>query len=500
MATPTIDEFREQVRAEVITADDPGYDAARAVWNAMSDKRPLAVIRAEQVADVMAAVSFARDTGLDLSIRGGGHSAPGFGTNDGGVVIDLSLMRHVHVDPQAGTARSGGGATWGDFNYATHAYGLATTGGIVSTTGVAGLTLGGGIGYLTRGYGLSLDNLKSAGVVTADGQYRTANKDENADLFWALRGGSGNFGVATSLEFQVHPVKDVYVGLFFYELDQAASLLRFFRDFIKDAPEAYGAFPAFQIAPPLPFIPEDRHGDTFCAAVVHWAGPLEEGEQAMAPFRDLAPRVAEMVGAMPYPALNAAFDGLFPKGMRSYWKGSYVTELTDAAIDAHLAHGPNVPGVSANDAPVSHQRRSQPGWFGGDGVRVPGRDLRPRHRRGLAGSGRRPGTHQVGSRLLRNHRAVLRGRRLHQLHVRRRSGPRPGQLRRELPAAGRGQAGLRSGEPVSPQPKHQTVSAERLPATRPAPRRKGPGVHFQSAGRSSAMNRYPKVGSSAWMP
>jgi FAD/FMN-containing dehydrogenase len=344
---PTVQDLREQVRAPVITAEDPEYDAARAVWNAMFDKRPLAVVRAEQVADVIATVNFARDAGLELSVRGGGHSAPGFGTNDDGVVIDLSLMRHVHVDPQARTARAGGGATWGDFNYATHAFGLATTGGIISTTGVAGLTLGGGIGYLTRGYGLSLDNLLSVDVVTADGQYRTASRDENADLFWAMRGGSGNFGVATSLEFQVHPVKDVYVGIFFYEIDETANLLRFFREFIKDAPEAYGGFPAFQVAPPLPFIPEARHGDTFCVAIVHWNGPLEEGEQAMAPFRELAPRVGEMVGPMPYPALNAAFDGLFPKGLRSYWKGSYVTELTDAAIEAHVAHGPNVPGVSA---------------------------------------------------------------------------------------------------------------------------------------------------------
>jgi FAD/FMN-containing dehydrogenase len=187
---------------------------------------------------VISAVNFARDQGLDLSVRGGGHSAPGFGTNDDGVVIDLSLMRTVYVDPEARTARAGGGATWGDFNYATHAFRLATTGGIVSTTGVAGLTLGGGIGYLTRGYGLSLDNLLSVDVVTADGQYRRASKDENADLFWGLRGGGGNFGVATSLEFQLHPVNDVYVGIFFYELDQAADLLRFFREFIPDAPEA----------------------------------------------------------------------------------------------------------------------------------------------------------------------------------------------------------------------------------------------------------------------
>jgi FAD/FMN-containing dehydrogenase len=347
MGKPSVSDLREQVRALVVTADDPGYDAARAVWNGMFDRRPLAIVQAEQVADVISAVNFARDAGLELAVRGGGHSAPGFGTNDDGVVIDLSLMRTVHVDPGARTARAGGGATWGDFNYATHAFGLATTGGVVSTTGVAGLTLGGGIGYLTRGYGLSLDNLLSVDVVTADGQYRRASAEENADLFWGLRGGGGNFGVATSLEFKLHPVNDVYVGLFFYELDQTANLFRFFREFITDAPEAYGTFPAFQVAPPLPFIPEDRHGDTFCAAVVHWAGPLEEGEKAMTPFRDLAPRVAEMVAPMPYPALNAAFDVLFPKGMRSYWKGAYVTELTDAAIEQHMIHGPKAPGVSA---------------------------------------------------------------------------------------------------------------------------------------------------------
>jgi FAD/FMN-containing dehydrogenase len=343
----SIGQLREQVRAPIITADDPGYDEARAVHNGMFDKHPRVIVRAEQVADVMTAVNFARDGGLDLSIRGGGHSAPGFGTNDDGLVIDLSLMRHVHVDPAARTARAGGGATWGDFNYATHAYGLATTGGIVSTTGIAGLTLGGGIGYLSRGYGLSIDNLVSAEVVTADGQVVNASATEHPDLFWALRGGGGNFGVVTSFEFRLHPVKDVYVGLFFYELDAAGDLLRFFRQFIPTADESYGAFPAFQIAPPLEFVPPNRVGDTFCAAVVHWSGPLDQGEAAMKPFRDLAPVVAEMVGPMPYPALNAAFDPLFPKGIRSYWKGNFVTELTDAAIDQHLAFGPKVPEVSA---------------------------------------------------------------------------------------------------------------------------------------------------------
>jgi FAD/FMN-containing dehydrogenase len=347
MTRPTIEQLRAEVRAPVLTSSDPGYDEARTVHNGMFDKHPAVIVRAEQAADVVAAVNFARDSDLDLSIKGGGHSAPGFGTNDGGVVIDLSLMRYVLVDPTARTARTGGGATWGDFNYATHAYGLATTGGIVSTTGVAGLTLGGGIGHLARGYGLSLDNLLSAEVVTADGQIRTASQEQHPDLFWALRGGGGNFGVVTSFEYQLHPVKDVYVGLFFYEVDQAGALLRFYRDFIKDAPEAYGCFPAFQIAPPLEFIPADRHGDTFCAAVVHWAGPLDQGDVAMKPFRDLAPVVAEMVAPLPYPALNSAFDALYPKGIRAYWKGNFVTELTDAAIAAHVEHGPKVPEISA---------------------------------------------------------------------------------------------------------------------------------------------------------
>jgi FAD/FMN-containing dehydrogenase len=206
---PTVEQLREQVRATVITADDPGYDEARSVHNGMFSRYPAAVIRAEQVADVVAAVNFARDSGLELAVRGGGHSAPGFGTCDAGVVIDLSPMRSVYVDPATATARVGGGATWADFNYAAHAFGLATTGGIVSTTGVAGLTLGGGIGYLARPYGLSIDNLRSAQVVTADGRVVTASPAENDDLFWALRGGGGNFGVVTSFEFQLHPVDDV---------------------------------------------------------------------------------------------------------------------------------------------------------------------------------------------------------------------------------------------------------------------------------------------------
>ena len=347
MGSSTLSDLRERVRGEVVTAEDEGYDEARAVHNGMIDRRPIAVVRVANVGDVMAAVAHARDNDLPLSIRGGGHSAPGFGTNDGGVVIDFADRRGVRVDPASQTARAEAGATWGDFNAATHAFGLATTGGVISTTGIAGLTLGGGIGYLSRGLGLSLDNLVSADVVTADGQFLVASENENADLFWALRGGGGNFGVCTALEYQLHPVDDVYWGPMFFEIEETENILRFYRDFIDDAPDEMGVFPAFQIAPPLPFIPEDRHGDLFVALVACWAGPPEEGEQRFKPFHDVAEVKAEHVGRVPYPAINAAFDGLFPKGIRQYWKGNFVKELTDDAIAAHVEHGARTPTVSS---------------------------------------------------------------------------------------------------------------------------------------------------------
>ena len=348
MADLKIQELRGRVGGEVIAPEDAGYEEARGVYNAMIDKRPAVVVRAANVDDVVAAVNFAREGSVDLAVRGGGHSVPGFGTCDGGVVIDLSGMRNVTVDPANNTARAQGGATWGDFNDATHVHGLATTGGIISTTGVGGLTLGGGIGYLCRGFGFSLDNLVSADVVTADGQSLVASDRENEDLFWALRGGSGNFGVVTSFEFRVHPVNDIYGGPMFYELSEAETILRFYRDYIADAPREMGVFPAFQIAPPLPFIPEDRHGDTFVALVGCWAGPVEQGEEMFKPFHDVAPVVAEFVGPAPYPALNSAFDALYPAGeLQHYWKASFVKELTDDAIAAHLEHGPKVPVLNS---------------------------------------------------------------------------------------------------------------------------------------------------------
>src|ERR671936_1726051 len=279
MGTIALEELRGMVRGQVIAPEDEGYEDARRVYNAMIDRRPAVVVRAANAGDVISAVNAAREAEVDLSVRGGGHSVPGFGTNDGGVVIDLSGMRGVRVDPAGKTARAEGGATWGDFNAATGACGLATTGGIISTTGIGGLTLGGGIGYLARGFRLSIDNLISAHVLLADGRFVTASDRENEDLFWAIRGGGGNFGVVTSFEFKLHPVKDIYGGPMFYDIRDAKYILELYRDLIKDAPEEMGGFPAFQIAPPLPFIPENRHGQRHALFVACWAGPIEEGEK-----------------------------------------------------------------------------------------------------------------------------------------------------------------------------------------------------------------------------
>jgi FAD/FMN-containing dehydrogenase len=347
MAPMTLESLKESVRGPVITPDDPQYDDARRVYNGMIDRRPRVIVRPANTGDVMTAVRFAQDNDLPVATRGGSHSVPGFGTADDAVVVDLSLRRSVRVDPHTHNARAEGGATWGDFNAATHAYGLATTGGIISTTGIGGLTLGGGIGHLCRGLGLSCDNLISADVVTADGTLHVASEKENDDLFWAIRGGGGNFGVVTSFEYQLHTLENIYGGPMVFELDHAQTVLEFYRDYITNAPEEMGVFPAFQIAPPLPFIPEDRHGEPFLLLLACWAGALEDGEQAFRPFHDVAPVMAEHVGPLPYPALNSAFDALQPPGLQHYWKANFVRELTDDAIQAHLEHGPKLPAVSS---------------------------------------------------------------------------------------------------------------------------------------------------------
>ena len=337
----------DATRGAVSISTSPDYDQARAVYNGMIDRRPLAVVHAVDVADVQTAVLAARESGLDLAVRGGSHSVPGFGTVDDGIVLDLGAMKGIRIDPVARVGRVQGGCTWGDFDHAAHAFGLATTGGIISTTGVAGLTLGGGIGHLARAHGLSIDNLRSVDVVLADGTFVTASAQEHPDLFWALRGGGGNFGVVVELEFDLHPVDTVYGGPMFFELDAAEELLTTYRDWIAAAPRAMSAFPAFQIAPPLPFVPEDRVGQPFALVVACFNGSDEEGERLLGDLRAVGEPVAQHVGRMPYPALNSAFDGLLPPGLQHYWKAAFQPELTDDVIAAHLRHGPRVPAVES---------------------------------------------------------------------------------------------------------------------------------------------------------
>ncbi|MEX0665403.1 MAG: FAD-binding oxidoreductase [Acidimicrobiia bacterium] len=345
MAESAVDSLRGQVSGEVITADSTSYEEARKVYNGMIDMHPLAVVRCTGPADVAAVIGVAGKEGLDLSVRGGGHSAPGFGTNDGGIVIDLSPLQDVVVDAGAKTARAGGGCTWEGFNEATHAHGLATTGGIIGSTGIAGLTLGGGIGYLSRKYGLSCDNLLSAEVVTADGQVLTASEQQNDDLFWALRGGGGNFGVVTTFEYRMHPVAEIYGGAIAYPVARADEVLHFYREHIANAPEELGGFVGFHLAPPLPFLPEEWHFKNVCLAVLCWTGPIEEGEKRIKPFFDVVAPVGSHVGPMPYPALNTLFDPLLPPGLQHYWKASFERELSDGAIAVHVEHGSKVPSI-----------------------------------------------------------------------------------------------------------------------------------------------------------
>ncbi|MGY1638863.1 FAD-binding oxidoreductase [Geodermatophilus sp. SYSU D00742] len=347
MTTQLPGTLADRVRGQVIRPGDDDYEQARRVYNGMIDAHPDLVVRCAGADDVAAVVRYAAENGRDLAVRGGGHSVPGFGTGDGAVVADLSMMQAVDVDPELRTASAGGGTTWGRFNDATAASGLATTGGIVSTTGIGGLTLGGGIGYLCRGYGLSCDNLLAAEVVLADGTVVTADENENADLFWALRGGGGNFGVVTRFTYRVHPVGTILGGPMFFELSDAAAVLAFFRDFIRDAPREYGGYPGFHQAPPLPFIPEDRVGESFAAVVSCWTGSPAEGERVLDRFRQVARPMAEHVGPMPYPALNSLFDPLLPPGLQNYWKAVFVTDLTDEAIAAHVEHGSRVPSASS---------------------------------------------------------------------------------------------------------------------------------------------------------
>jgi FAD binding domain/Berberine and berberine like len=338
-----VDSLRATFRGPLVGPDDPDFDVARNVWNAMVDKRPAVVARCTGPADVVAAVNFAREHELVTAVRGGGHSAAGKGTCDDGIVIDLSLMKGVRVDAPAQTVRAQGGVTWGDYDHETQAVGLATPGGVISTTGIAGLALGGGFGWLTRRFGLSCDNLLSADVVTAAGESLACSESENSELFWALRGGGGNFGVATSFEFRAHPVGPLVLGgLIGWPLAQASEILAFHREQTRSAPDALGISAVFVTAPPLPFVPEALHFQPAVVVVFCWSGDIEEGREIIRPWLDLAPPI-QMVEAMPYTMMQTIQDDLAPPGRHSYWKSGYLTELPDEAIAAAAEVAAGVP-------------------------------------------------------------------------------------------------------------------------------------------------------------
>lgn len=350
-STPLPDETVEQLaaplRGAVIQPSDPRYDEARSVYNAMIDKYPALIARCVDVADVIAAVNFAREKGLLLAIRGGGHNGAGLGTCDGGLVIDLAPMKGVHVDPDARTARVAGGCTWGDVDHATHAFGLATPSGIISTTGVGGLTLGGGLGHLSRKHGLSIDNLLEVDVVLADGRFVTANERDHADLFWAVRGGGGNFGVVTSFLFRLHPVDTIVGGPTFWPLDQAADVMRWYRDFLPAALEDLNGFFAFLTVPPAAPFPEHLHLQKMCGIIWCYTGPAEKADEVFAPVQQVGTPALHGVHPMPFPALQSAFDGLYTPGDQWYWRADFVNELSDEAIARHVEHGSKMPTIQS---------------------------------------------------------------------------------------------------------------------------------------------------------
>ena len=339
--------FRAQMRGTLIEPGEPGYEAARRVYNAMIDKRPRLIAQCANVADVIAAVRFARENDLLVAVRGGAHNGGGLGVCDDGLVIDLGRLRGVRVDPVARTVRAEGGCTWGDVDHATHAFGLATPAGIISTTGVGGLTLGGGIGYLSRRFGLTIDNLLSVDMVLADGSFTTASARNNDDLFWAVRGGGGNFGIVTSFEFRLYPLSHVVAGPTLWPLERATEVLHWYREFLPNAAPELNGFFAFLTVPPAAPFPDALHREKMCGIVWCYAGDVARAEATFASVRALQPTF-EHVGPVPYPMLQRAFDGLYPPGLQWYWRADFVNELSDNAVDLHVQHGSQLPTLHSS--------------------------------------------------------------------------------------------------------------------------------------------------------
>jgi FAD/FMN-containing dehydrogenase len=339
-----IQELKGSFRGEILLPSDDTYESARKIWNAMIDKHPALIVRCAAASDVVRAVNFARDNGLVLAVRGGGHNIAGNAMCDNGIVIDLSQMKAASVDPDARRVTIEGGATLADLDAATQAHGLATPVGINSTTGVAGLTLGGGFGWLSRKYGMTIDNLESAEVVTAAGEVVRANAAEHHDLFWALRGGSGNFGVVTRFEFRLHPVgPDVLSGLIVYPISGAKSVLQQYREFVAKAPDDLSVWTVLRQAPPLPFLPDEVHGKGIIVLALLYAGDPKQGEPLIEPLRKFGTPVGEHVGVQPYTAWQQAFDPLLTAGARNYWKSHNFSTLNDGLFDAVIDYIDKLP-------------------------------------------------------------------------------------------------------------------------------------------------------------
>jgi hypothetical protein len=337
-----IDELAGQLRGEIILPGDKKYNEARKVYNAMIDKHPGMFVKCVDVADVISAVNFGRENNLLVAVRGGGHNAGGLGLCDNGMVIDLSGIKFVRVDTKENTVRVGGGNVWGEVDHATHPFGLAVPAGVISTTGVGGLTLGGGIGHLTRKCGLTIDNLLEADMVLADGSFVTVNKDQHSDLFWAIRGGGGNFGIITAFKFQAHKIKNVYGGPMLWPIEQTEEIMQWYHQFIHNAPDDLNGFVATLIIPAGTPFPDHLHNKKFCGIIWCYAGDLKKAETVFAPIRAMKP-FFEMVGEMPYPAVQTLFDGLLPPGLQWYWKADFFSELGPEAREKHLEFGSSIP-------------------------------------------------------------------------------------------------------------------------------------------------------------
>jgi hypothetical protein len=335
--------LRAQLHGELIRPSDQEYPAARGVYNAMIDRYPALIAICAEAADVVAAVNFAREHRLTVAVRGGGHSAAGYGTCDGGLVIDLSRMKHVHINPDERTVVVEGGCTLADLDRATHAFGPVVPAGFISTTGVGGLTLGGGLGHLTRKYGLTIDSLLAIELVLADGSTIKASATENEDLFWAVRGGGGNFGIATSFLFRSYPVSTVYGGPMLWHLDRAENILRFYRDFILSAQRDISGFFAFLTVPPGPHFPKHLHLQKMCGVIWCYSGELDQAEQVFKPIRQANPPDLDLLSPMPYPAFQSMFDPSAPPGMQQYWRSDFVNKLSDDAIRIHINYAKRMP-------------------------------------------------------------------------------------------------------------------------------------------------------------